>query len=126
VSDWPVEEIPNADPLYLRDHRTFRGRDGLPNPGAFKNRPDGAPGMSVDWSRYASPAQTRAGGGKPATEYAVAAMLAGDVRDIPGQTVAHDPLPANRAHSQAYGDKNSSEIRVRFRRIATLVVDWGD
>lgn len=82
--------------------------------------------MSVDWSKYASPAETRAGGGKPPTEYAVVALIAGQVRQIEGQTVGHDPLPGNRAHSQAFGDKNPSEIRVKYRRIAALLISWDD
>jgi hypothetical protein len=118
--DWPVEGVPDDSLLYLRVHRSLL-KDGTPLPGAFKNRPDGADGMSTNWDRYATPAGTRAGGKQPPDAYAVVSLQAGPVRALPGQEVEHRPVSDNRAHSEVVGIK-SAEVRVKLRDLHRLVI----
>jgi hypothetical protein len=123
---WPVEEIPDEDAVYLRIHHTFADNNGKPIPGAFRNNPKGDPaaGMSVNWERYSTAEDTRRlGCQKPASEYAVARLITGSVRELPGQTVLHEPLEDNRSHSEVFGEK-STEVRLRFLAIYELVLDF--
>jgi len=43
----------------MRVHAADVGPGGVPKPGAFKNRPDGAEGMSCNWDRYCTAEATR-------------------------------------------------------------------
>ncbi len=117
MSAWPVETITDSDRLYMRVHRGWYKRDGTVGAGAFQDR-DG--GMSTDWAKYATPGETRSRHKSP-LDNAIVAFIVGDVRVIPGQTVAHSPLPDNRAHTDVLGEKDE-EARVRLRRIATTVL----
>jgi hypothetical protein len=73
--------------------------------------------MSVDWSRYSTPEETRSRGRQEPEKYGVVEMQAGEVRDISGLTVEHDPeWPNNRAHSQVYGNKKDQQVRVLLMR----------
>jgi hypothetical protein len=127
VVRWPVEEIPDADELYLRVHRRWF-EDGDLDPACFQNHPKKTGGMSTDWSRYATPEQTRARALRSTpSDNAVLAMNVGAVRVIPGQTVVHAPIqgepeiPDNRAHAEVFGPKNI-ETRAYFIEIARLVI----
>lgn len=111
VTAWPKEVIPDKDDLFMRVHKTWV-RDGEPLPGAFQNREGG---MSTEWSRYATPLETQNRHHTP-LDNGVIKMRAGTVRELPGQTVEHTPLPSNRAHTDVYGEKDT-EIRKKFLRI---------
>lgn len=87
---FPVEAIPDADELYMRAHRNLL-RDGQIVPGVF--RAQGA-GMSVDWSKYSSPEDTRARARKP-VDNAVLALITGDIRTQVRLDVYHSPEPEN-------------------------------
>ena len=58
--NWPREEIPDADALFLRVHRCFL-QYGEIIPGVFKDHGDrnGKGGMSTDWEKYSTPVATR-------------------------------------------------------------------
>ncbi len=84
--------------------------------------------MSTDWSRDATPAQTRNRAARSApADNAILALAVGGVRAIPDQSVVHsaisgDPeLPDNRAHCDVFGPKNM-ETRARYRLIYRLVI----
>ena len=98
-------------------HKTWVKPDGDVSPAAFKNHGNG---MSTDWSRYSTPEQTRDRRRKP-RENLVVQMEVERVREIPGQSVEHSPLPENRAHTDVLGEKDP-EARVMLRRAATIVV----
>lgn len=115
VSRWPVESIPDEDLLYKRVHLRLLKDDGSIMTGAFKDTE-----MSTDWSRYSTPDDSRARARHPAVN-GVAALRAGDVRLIEGQSVEHAPLPENRAHANVVGQK-SPEVRVKLRRACSLVI----
>lgn len=113
---WDVEEIPDADYLFLRVHRNDLDGEGKPTPGAFRNHPKRTDGMSVDWAKYRTPTETRGHGPQPPEKYAVVKFTASRVRSIPSQVVTHEPLDSNRAHSEVFGKKDT-EVRERFMGI---------
>lgn len=119
--EWPSEEIPDSDQLFMRVHETWF-RDGSIIPKAFQNR-NGA--MSVDWERYAKPSETRRRARKRPEENAVVSLRAGEVRSVPGQEVKHTPNieKNNRAHTDVSGDKDT-EVRVQLRRYAKVVIPF--
>lgn len=120
---WPVEDLPDRDNLYLRVHRRWFGTDDALDLGCFRNQPDERTGgMSTDWSRYATPEQTRTRARSP-IDNAVVALTVGDVRTIPGQRVEHSPTIDNRAHTDVWGAKSHDpEVRRRYSRIARMVL----
>ncbi len=122
---WPKEEIPLEARLFMRVHKNMIVH-GQPLPGAFKNQGEG---MSTDWEKYSTPEETRRRARKAAEEYAVIALVVGEVRQLPGQIVEHTPVqpdpaagePGNRAHTDVYGEKRKDpEIRKAFMRIYTM------
>lgn len=118
--DWPKEEIPEEDLLYMRIPQALINAHGEPEPGAFINHPkDG--GMSTNWSKYSTPSQTLSGARKPGAK--VTQMLVGEVIGLPGQRVEHTPdcQSMNRAHTDVFGDK-TPEVRMKFTRICK----WAD
>ena len=128
LTPWPVEEIPDADTLYMRVHRQWIKPDGTLWPTCFKNRPDDRGAMSTDWDRYSTPEETRRRARRPG-DNAVVAMNVGQVRAIPEQRVQHSPvfghpdLTDNRAHTDVHGSKEQGpETQLAFRRIATVVL----
>lgn len=105
---WEVEPIPDGDKLFIRVHKqnllvNNQGKVVM-SPGALRKK-FVDPGLSVDWSRYATPEETRARTGK-AELYGVKEAVVGDVRAIASTHVEHAPIQAesgelgNRAHSQ--------------------------
>ncbi|HEY7036968.1 MAG TPA: hypothetical protein VH482_36905 [Thermomicrobiales bacterium] len=112
----------------MRVHRRWFDQLGDLDPGCFQNHPKKTGGMSTDWSRYATPEETRdrALRSDPA-DNAVLALGVGAVRAIPAQIVVHAPIqgelgiPDNRAHAEVFGPKNA-ESRVHFLRIYRLVL----
>lgn len=86
--------------------------DGEPMPIAFRNHNSG---MSTDWNRYATPAETQRGS-QAAQNYGVIVLGVGDVRSIPDQKVVHEPVDENRAHTEVFGDKDA-QVRVKLGRI---------
>lgn len=76
--------------------------------------------MSTDWEKYATPEETRARGRNP-LQQAVVEFLAGEVRNLSGQTVEHKPDDDNRAHTEVVGEKNE-KVRLKFTRICTWAI----
>jgi len=115
--DWPVEDIPDADFLYYRIHKLV-ARDGKPNPGAFRDR---GRGMSTDWSKYASPKETRERAPKP-EDNGIVALHVGKIRSVP-LDVTHSPDKKNnnRAHTDVIGEK-TPEVRLKLGRAVKEVV----
>lgn len=110
------EQIPDADPLYMRAHKNYF-RDGELAPGVFR---DHGAGMSTDWSRYATPADTRNRRRVPA-DNAVLSLVVGGVREIPGLAVQHTPQLDNDAHTDVFGEK-TPEVRRKLLRICRIVL----
>lgn len=115
--DWDVEEIPDDATLFMRCHRQWVRPDG-PHPNNFQNR---GRGMSCDWDKYASPEETRARKGNPDNQ-AVVSLAVGEVRRLADQSVVHDPLEDNRAHSEVLGEKDD-ELRIKLARLARWVIE---
>lgn len=119
---WPVEHVPDEDRLFMRVHPN-NARDGILNPGAFANHGEAGKraGMSTDWEKYSTPDETRNRATRNPAIYGVVGMVVGQLREVPGQTAEHTPdYPANRAHTEVFGDKRSDpEVRVLLRRIST-------
>ena len=89
---WPKEEIPNDAAVFMRLPRKL-----IPNnevgPNVFREHGNG---MSVDWSKYSTPDETRKRARKSRPEdYAVIGMITGDIRTIDGLEVQHDPVQEN-------------------------------
>ena len=122
--EWPAEEIPDPDKLYMRVHRNNVVNREL-TPVALRDHapPDGGrAGMSTDWSRYSSPEETRLRTDRNPDNYGVVEMIVGVARSIPGVAVEHTPRPENRAHTDVFGDKKDQEIRVRLTRACEWVI----
>jgi hypothetical protein len=115
MSNWPKEEIPDQDSLFMRVHRN-NAPDGELAPGAFR---DIGRGMSTDWQKYSTAEETRARAGVP-QKNGVTCMVAGGVRSC-GLLVEHDPIPVNRAHTEIVGIK-STEVRFKLLRLARWVM----
>ena len=118
---WPIEEIPDADSVFMRAHQDYF-RDGELQPGVFK--PHGK-GMSVNWDRYASAEGTKKQANKNRDHNAVISMPVVEIRKIDDLRVEHTPEPSNRAHSDVFGLPKGvqlNEVRVLLRRISTLVI----
>jgi len=113
---WPKEDIPDDGVLYMRLHRAWTS-SGEPIPGAFRNIVDG---MSTDWDRYSTPEETRQRARAP-SDNAVIALVVGQVRTVPGQTVEHAPLPDNRAHTNVMGEK-SAQVRLMLMRLYRMAL----
>lgn len=81
--------------------------------------------MSTDWDKYSTPEEAclRATD-LPTTEFAVVALPVGEVRSL-SQLVDHDPLPANRAHTNVIGEKDE-EVRLKLARMAQVLLSPGE
>ena len=119
VMQWDKENIPDEDSLYRWVHREKLTANGGIRAGAFS---DNRGAMSTDWSKYSTPNETRqrAAIGTP-EECAVIALPVGAVRVL-DQTVEHDPLSENRAHTNVIGDKTDIEIRYKLQQISQIVI----
>jgi hypothetical protein len=120
---WTTEHVPDPDLLYKRVRGTELGDDGYPKLNVFNNRgsedPAVRPGLSTDWCKYATPAQTQAGSRQVGpSEYGVISFIVGEVRNLPMQSVEHTPIchhpaiptePNNRAHAEIFGPKSKKE-----------------
>ena len=117
---FPIEEIPDADLVFMRAHETCF-RDGNLQPGVFTSKQ--GPGMSVDWDKYSSKEQTRQRAKNPAKN-AVISLSVGGIRKIDKLDVAHRPEPGNQAHSEVDLPTNEelTEVRVKLRRLAQIVI----
>ncbi len=122
---WDIEDIPNTEFLYMRINIVWM-ENGEPTPAAFRVR-KGDVGMSTDWARYSTPEQTRDRAKKNPNDNAIIAMEVGAVREIPGQTVRHDPIDEeqekNRAHTLVIGEK-TTEVRAKFLKIYRMILQF--
>lgn len=118
TSNWNVELIPGEDRVFMRVHKQYWAKGPL-SPSCFKDQPEPGAGMSTDWSKYSTPARTRAGKGQARAHlYGVIAMSVSKIRAIAEPTrqeVVHDPEPNNQAHSLVLGDK-PPRVRLLFLR----------
>lgn len=110
---WPKESIPDEGTLYMRAHRVFLTSHRELRPGVFR---DHGGGMSTDWCKYSTPAQTRARARVPEDNGVIRLHVKG-VRHIEPLLVEHDPRPDNRAHTEVIGEK-TPEVRLNLLRIA--------
>ena len=116
---FPIEEIPDADTVFMRAHRNLL-RDGEIVPGVFRAQ---GLAMSVDWSKYATPEETQRRARKP-LDNAILAMIAGEIRSRAGLAVNHSPVPENQAHADVIlpqDDEDLTEARIKLGRIASVV-----
>jgi hypothetical protein len=120
--EWPIEEIPDTDSMFMRAHKVHF-IDGELQAGVF--RPQGE-GMSVNWCKYASTEETRLQAKNFPENNAVIALPVIGIRQIEGLGVQHTPIRENRAHSEVFGIPDAREqlveIRMRLRRIARCVL----
>jgi hypothetical protein len=111
---YPVENIPNGDFLYYRAHKSYF-KNGVLTHGVFRDQQGG---MSTDWNKYSSPEEARGRCSIPADNAIIKLSVAG-IRLIEQLSVVHEPLPANRAHTEVFGEK-STEARMKLMRL----VEW--
>lgn len=121
---WEQATIPDESFLYMRVHRHALDLAGRPIPGAFRNSPKGALGMSTNWDKYSNAIWTRNSGPQPPQNYAVVKLPVGNVRRLPGQTVEHTPdyIRRNQSHTDVIGVKDA-EVRLGFMRIYILAIE---
>lgn len=115
VIPWDVEEIPDVDRLFKRIHRNLFKSDRTVMTGAFSHYE-----MSVDWSKYSTPEESRRRANSP-DDNAIVEMVAFNVRAIPDQQVLHRPVADNRSHSAVDGRK-SEKVRVLLRRCCRIAL----
>lgn len=121
---YPIEEIPDADAVYMRTHRNNL-RDGKIAPGIFKAH---GGGMSVNWERYCSPEVTRMQASDP-SKNAVISMIVGTIRTEVGLTVRHTPILDNRAHADVILPTVAPDLtqaRLELKRIAKMILPLED
>lgn len=119
MSNWPVEDIPNADSLFYRvSVGWMRPGDLKVSPGFFRENKGS---ISCDWNKYSTAAETRSRQGRP-EQYAVIRMIAGLIRQIDGLAVVHSPIqniagqPGNRAHTSVFGLESPASARPNLGR----------
>src|SRR5262249_4319297 len=115
--NWPVEDIPDGDVLFMRIHKAFAPNGEL-QPGAFR---DHLAGMSVNWRKYClSPADARRLDRNPADNGVISFQSAGHVRAIgePKLKVVHAPdlERPDRSHTEVFGEK-SAAVRAALLKI---------
>jgi len=136
MDHWEAEAIPDEDLLYIRVHKN-QVMNGEPILGVFKNRPvplhpEKPSAMSTDWSRYATPWETRdrSRSSRP-EDNGVISLEVGWVRRIYRQRVDHTPRfhqpedpadPNNRAHADVAGPKSPKEATSAEERARLLEV----
>ncbi len=132
TDEWQPEDIPPAARLFMRVHKNWFD-NGEINPGVFRNVGEG---MSTDWEKYSDAERTRQRAKKTPEENAVIALVVGEVRGVPGQTVVHTPLKpdgtkegkereGNRAHTDVVGEKKKDpEVRKALKRMCVLVLRY--
>jgi len=91
--------------------------DGELQPKVFRERMGS---ISVDWSKYSTPEQSRQRAKKPPAN-AIITLLAGKIRDVDPLTVFHDPdnQPSHlwRAHSGIGGMPEDGEFKTEVRML---------
>lgn len=127
---WQPEPIPDDERLFMRVHKQYLKPNRV-SIHCFRNHVDeqsGRPGMSTDWSKYATAEECRARARRP-SDNGVIELRVGQVRQIPGQTVEHTPIqgrsgfPDNRAHTDVFGPKEDDpEVQTLFARVCRLVL----
>lgn len=132
--DWEVEPILDPCSVRMRAHKGyFRG--GLLLPGVFQRKPPTASGLSVDWSKYSSPAESLSRARNP-HENKIIQLSVESIRQIRAGSdcleVKHTPNEglSNRAHSDVLGLPDArlelTEIRVRLHEIHEVIDVDGD
>ncbi|MEI9919544.1 MAG: hypothetical protein WDO14_12165 [Bacteroidota bacterium] len=115
---WPIEEIPNPDFQFLRVHDSHVV-DGFLIPGAFREHGEGdQKGLSTDWIKYSTAAQSRNRANNPA-KTSIVSMITGLIRyyDL---TVTHAPLVDNRAHVNTPSVTDNPKRRLKLMGLC----DW--
>ncbi len=119
ADNFPQEQIPDDANLFMRIHRDWLLDNGEVKPGFFRNIPPDD-GMSCDWDKYSTAAQTKERARNPNFN-GVLQFAACDARSLPDQHLAHDPQQENRAHSQLFGEK-TTEIRLKLKRLCKWAI----
>ncbi|MFZ0662923.1 MAG: hypothetical protein WAM66_09550 [Acidobacteriaceae bacterium] len=117
---FPIEKVPDTDSVFMRAHKQFIP-DGTLAAGVFRVH-DG--GMSVDWSKYSTPEQTRARAKRDPQNNAVLEMNVGEIRSISTLDVTHRPKMDNQAHCDVPlpSGEDLTEVRFKLRRIAKVIL----
>jgi len=121
ITNWPVEDIPGADDVFLRVHKDFVKSPGVPV-NAFRDHPKHRGSMSVNWEKYSTAEQCRQSAKSRPDDNAVLRMNVGKIREVPTQVVLHAPIPDNRAHSEVQGEK-TPQVRMLLARLATWEIE---
>ncbi len=119
----PVEQIPDADFVYMRAHRNLIPK-GVITSGVFREQ-DGS--MSVDWDRYSSHQATRLMARKNPEANAVLKLSVGGIRRINSIVVEHAPIHDNPAHTDVFlprSNEDLTEARYRLVRVATIEIPF--
>jgi hypothetical protein len=117
--NWGAEEIPDDAILYLRVRYTLVDADGYAQVNAFRDQGEA---MSMNWSKYATPEDTRQFSQRhPPHTYAVYAITAEVLRAKLGLIVVHTPRSYNRAHVDVIGEK-TAEVRTELSELCQCVL----
>jgi hypothetical protein len=103
----------------MRVHQNGLKPRGELHAGVFRGRKGG---MSTDWSRYATPEETRQRATSPPEHNGVVGLPVGGVREIQGLRVVHDPKDDNQAHTEVRGGVARAEVRLKLLRICEVLI----
>jgi hypothetical protein len=131
LTEFPIEEIPNADVLYYRIHEVNIDIEET-HPikkiklVAFDPHPKGSTQMSTNWQKYSTPQDLQQLAKAP-EKNGVVSFVVEKLRQIPYPLqVIHDPIVSesfrNQAHALVYDipfRKNDIGIRVKLRDICS-------
>ncbi len=112
---WDIEEIPDDNKVFYRIHKSFF-REGKLIPGAFREIRDG---MSADWEKYSTPADSICRAKKP-EDNGIVSLLVGNMRKTDLE-VTHRPSEENRSHSIVKGREkriqDDPEVRLKLMKM---------
>ena len=118
--EWQIEHIPNEDKVYMRINRkNSHPSDYKIHPGVFAVK--GYDGLSTDWQKYSTPAESHARSSIP-EDNGVVSVVVSDVREIKILSVEHKPILINRSHSVIIGIPSSGLEKTRVRNLLANIV----
>ena len=115
-----IEQIPDTDRLFYRIHDHTLKKGGQVHSGCFTQQGKGkSRSMSTDWNKYSSATKSRSRAREP-SKNSIASFVKGEVAQIDGIGVSHDPIWCNRAHTSVrWHDDRENNFQIRAR-LSTL------
>lgn len=105
--DWPKENIPDEDALFMRVHRSLVPHGEL-QPNVFRNH---GGGMSTNWQKYCKTPQESQSMGRRPQDNGVIELTTGPVRALE-LVVEHAPTRTDRSHTDVRGVTTEKRLKL--------------